>query len=155
MLQNWDPGSTFLSPDRMIGIVRLSQHQGQHYRLMLRREEMEDGWVFIDCYSTVSQGISENFVKGFHLVFQILENWRESRCLFNGGRLVHLCPHFLKGEHPNSCYFAIYDGTALGLDLDWRLADGFQAEVMVVGSVWNMCWSICTSRSLGMSGCLG
>lgn len=61
----------------------------------------------------------------------------------------------LKGEHPNSCYFAIYDGTALGLDLDWRSAHGFQAEVMVVGSVWNMCWSICTSRSLGMSGCLG
>lgn len=58
MLQNWDPESTFLSPDRMIGIVRLSQHQGQHYRLMLRREEMEDGWVFIDCYST---GLSGNF----------------------------------------------------------------------------------------------
>lgn len=36
-----------------------------------------------------------------------------------------------------------------------RLAHGFQAEVMVVGSVWNMCWSICTSGSLGMSGCLG
>ena len=63
-----------------------------------RREEMEDGWVFIDCYGRASK-------------IAIFWGSASSRGLrvsgFFGSR--KLGP--VAGEHPSSCYFAIYDGS--------------------------------------------
>ena len=59
---------------------------------------MEDGWVFIDCYGRASK-------------IAIFWGSASSRGLrvsgFFGSR--KLGP--VAGEHPSSCYFAIYDGS--------------------------------------------